>query len=968
MTTDLRGCLHTTLLFPLLALIFCLGAGPVPVWADGSKPILTVDTGGHKGIINDLIVTPDNRYLISASDDKTIRVWDIRTKKEVRKILGQVGPGNEGKIFAIALSPDGRWLAAGGYFLPDDAIRIYNFETGALHQVLKGHTNVVYDLAFSPDGTLLVSGSADKSVKLWQVNNHFSLKETLTGHKNDVYAVAVLEDNTIVSAGYDEQVIMWKKGKKVNAYRHSHDLKYIAISNKWIAVSGNRNDDKKILIFDHQLKLHKAITSPTTPNGLAFSRDGRQLVAGTGSSPYVSIIYDAEQGFTELSRFQGHDNLVMAVAFLSDNTAVTAGGANNDIFFWKQGKKLGQISGAGKRIWAVGLDNSGLHWGTTWKTSVKKHANPLTQRFDLTSFTLGNSGGTPARISTTSGAWTLSHSGGGDYGYADATLVISKNGQEQARITRDSTDGLGHNAYGFLPEGTIVSGGSNGFLATYDKKGNKLAQFMGHTGEIWSIAVLGDRLLSGGDDQTLMLWDLGALKRGEKEIYPILSLFAGDDGEWVAWSKSGYYTSSASGDKYVGFHVNGGPEHEAQFYPASRFQASLYRPDIIKALIETGNEEEAVALAARSRKTQKVEAADILPPLIELVRPDTTRKEVPGDYFDLECIVKPQSAHPVTEIQILVNGRPEADTRSIAIKNTGREIRVNRRLELPLARNIITVFARTAYSSSNPLVLEINRKTQAQDIFKPSLYMLSVGVSQYADPSYNLAFADADARDTAALFKKQEGRLYREVKTRVLTNEEADRGAILDGLDWLKDETTQRDVAVIFIAGHGLNEDTSYYFLCHDADAQRLRRTAVNWRDFKDIVAGLPSKVFLLADTCHSGAIIGGGRRGVDNSMTTAVKELLAAGTGQVIMTAATGASYSMEDATWGHGAFTKAILEGLGHTGKAAADFDRNHIVTIKEIDLYVTQRVKELTRGKQKPTTIVPESVPDFAVAAGL
>ncbi len=65
----------------------------------------------------------------------------------------------------------------------------------------------------------------------------------------------------------------------------------------------------------------------------------------------------------------------------------------------------------------------------------------------------------------------------------------------------------------------------------------------------------------------------------------------------------------------------------------------------------------------------------------------------------------------------------------------------------------------------------------------------------------------------------------------------------------------------------------------------------------------------------------------------------------------------SLERPEWGHGAFTKALLEGFGtQKGKLMADYDQDRLVTVKEIDLYVTKRVKQLTGGKQKPTTIIP------------
>ncbi|WP_208597692.1 WD40 repeat domain-containing protein, partial [Desulfogranum mediterraneum] len=511
-------------------------------------------------MIKDLVVTSDNRYLISASDDKTIRVWDIKTKREVGKILGQIGAGSEGKIFAIALSPDDRWLAVGGYFLPDDVIRIYDFSSGKLHRLLKGHANVVLDLAFSQDGSLLASASADETVKLWTVADDFRLKSSLKGHQGDVYGVQFLPDNRLVSAGYDEQLLLWQDGRVQRSYKHSHDLKYLAVSKDWLAVSGNR-DDRKILIFDHELRLHKTISSPTKPTGLSFSRDGRLLLAGSLSSTVheVNIIYDVDDQFREQSRFRKHDNTVMAVTFLADNTAVTAGGNSNEIYFWKNGKVQAHLVGSGRALWAVGLDRGGMHWGTTWKKSVKKHANPLEHRFDLSRFTLAGSDTAARKIERSYHDWSLSHRGGGDYGYSDATLVINRDGEEEASITRKSSNGYRHSVYGFTADGLVVSGGSHGYLIAYSREGKEVARFIGHTSDVWSLAVEGDRLLSGSDDQTLKLWDLGELRQGKKKIYPLLNFFAGSDGEWVAWSRSGYYAASAQGDKYVGFHVNGGP-------------------------------------------------------------------------------------------------------------------------------------------------------------------------------------------------------------------------------------------------------------------------------------------------------------------------------------------------------------------------------------------------------------------------
>ena len=167
-------------------------------------------------------------------------------------------------------------------------------------------------------------------------------------------------------------------------------------------------------------------------------------------------------------------------------------------------------------------------------------------------------------------------------------------------------------------------------------------------------------------------------------------------------------------------------------------------------------------------------------------------------------------------------------------------------------------------------------------------------------------------------------------------------------------------MAVVFIAGHGLKDNLgSYYFLPHDGDVQRLRRTAVKWIDFNDVVSNLPSKTLFLIDTCNSGSATGK-RRGVQD-MTDVIKDLMQSDTGLVVMTASTGREFSAEKPAWGHGAFTKALIDGLN--GKA--DYNGNHRVEIKELDLYVTERVKQLTGGRQHPTTEIPNTLPNFPIA---
>lgn len=146
------------------------------------------------------------------------------------------------------------------------------------------------------------------------------------------------------------------------------------------------------------------------------------------------------------------------------------------------------------------------------------------------------------------------------------------------------------------------------------------------------------------------------------------------------------------------------------------------------------------------------------------------------------------------------------------------------------------------------------------------------------------------------------------------------------------------------------------------ANTDRLRRTGVPMDEFKKTLAALPGKALFFFDTCHSGNVLGNTKaRGAVNDVTGVINELASAENGVVVFSSSTGRQLSYEDAAWGNGAFTKALVEGLD--GKA--DYQKNGRITHKMLDLYISERVKEITKGRQSPVTQAPGGVPDYPVA---
>lgn len=910
-----------------------------------TEAILRLDTHGHTSRIGDIITTKEGD-IISASSDKTIRIWDSHTGKEKRKILGEI-ERNSGEIFSIALNPNENFLAVGGKF---KGIRIYDYKTGKLIKVLKSHSSVVLDLAFSSNGLYLISGSADKSAKIWR-SSDWELLDTIKTHHQSVHAVQIIQENGenfAITAGDDKKLSKYsiKQHKTIKTIKMKNKLRYLANSSKDIALCGK---GKEITILDYNLnKIHTLPYSQNKPSGLSYSSNGKLLIAGSSNNNVK--VYDASMDYQEITTFRKHNNLTMAVAFIDNQTAVSAGGNNKEIYIWDINRnnqiKDKIIEGVGATVWSIGIKNNTIAWGNESRDIHNPNSLTLKKSINLEDFSLSESihQNKFKSIPHQKDNYTLKSNS--NTSYSGEILNLLKNGKTIASIKRDKRDGYGHNCYGFYKE-YIISGGSNGYLKIYNFKGEEVANLVGHTGEIWTIAVDGDRLVSGSSDQTIRVWNLSNLKT---ELLPTLNIFVSRDNQWVVWSNKGYFNSSIKGDKYVGYHINKGSNHEANYVPSDSYYKTLYRADIIENIWKTGDESQAIKIASRNRKIKKVDVINELPPIISLITPSFIRTD--KDNISIKYNIESQSK--VEQILVTRNGQ-KIDTRAVRIK-TDPTVRV----DLEEGKNIISIKAKNSSATSDALIINVIKKSSTpQNIYKPTLYLLTIGVSKYANPDYNLGLADIDAKEIGKMFKNQEGRIYKKVVLKELLNNEATSGNIMDALDWIERETTQRDIAIIFIAGHGINDEKgNYYFMSHNGDTEKLRRTAVKWIEIEDTIKELPSKVVLLVDTCHSGNIQGSEKR---RDITSAIKSIVHADIGSVIMTATTGKGYSYEKSEWGHGAFTKALLEAIKE-GKA--DYNKDGEISIKEIDLYITNRVKELTKGKQKPTTLISDSIPDFTI----
>jgi WD40 repeat protein len=300
-----------------------------------SKNLAPKTLRGHSSDVNSVAFAPDGQMFASASDDKTIKLWNPLTGQEIRTLQGHAN-----WVWTIAFSPDGKILASAG---ADKTIKLWDVATGEQIRTLQGHIDGVTCIAFSPDGKQLASSSYDKTIKLWNVSNGKEIR-TLKGHSQVVDNVIFGYDGvTLASGSWDKTIKLWNltTGSEIRTLKgHSDYVLSIAFDPKGVMLASGSND-KTIKIWNlvtgelvRTLKGHTDKVNSVTFATANYSNLGSNEMLVSASNDNTIKLWNPATG-KKIRTFKQDSGFIYSVAISPDGHTLASGGsADNVLKIW----------------------------------------------------------------------------------------------------------------------------------------------------------------------------------------------------------------------------------------------------------------------------------------------------------------------------------------------------------------------------------------------------------------------------------------------------------------------------------------------------------------------------------------------------------------------------------------------------------------------------------------------------------
>jgi RNA polymerase sigma factor (sigma-70 family) len=529
----------------------------------------------HGGIVNAVAYSPDGKLLVSGCDDYLIRIWDARTGKKLRQLIGHTS-----WPFALAFSPDGRTLASGAN---DSTVRLWEVATGRLVWTIT-EKGAISSVAFCSDGKTLAAGCWDCRVRLLDTATGTCLR-TFERHAARVMTLALSPDDRLLASGSweDKRICLWnvetgKLVRELGKRKHEVGATRFSPDGKTLATGGI---DGPIHLWDVATgqEVRQLVGHPSFVEKLIFTKDGKTLISA--SYDKTVRVWDVAGG--RQSRLLGtHLHYVYGLALSPDETTVASSGQDNLVRRWDlaSGKEI-RLPGHEHTVTSVRFSSDGKNLITgakdgtvrVWELATGKELRRHSAIPDRTS---------PALTTMSADGRTLAVAG------ADCKVYLRDltSGKELASLKADADV----TALRFSLDGKVLAcGTSANTIYLWDAgTGKELGRLKGYADEVARLTFSPDGKLvaaggSGGHGTrigTISLWEVATGKEVRRIEGGFLPLCFSPDGRMLAtWQANDVKNGIARKNHLAVWELATGRERATMPESGSVISAAAFSPD-----------------------------------------------------------------------------------------------------------------------------------------------------------------------------------------------------------------------------------------------------------------------------------------------------------------------------------------------------------------------------------------------------
>ncbi|MBN1411571.1 MAG: caspase family protein [Spirochaetales bacterium] len=477
------------------------------ILSNGNTPYIYVQLG-HSGGVYSVDISPDEKYIVSGSNDTTIKLWDIKSGKEIRTFKHITGKQNEDNspVMSVAFSRDGRFIVSGG---TGGVLRLWDDDSGTLVRSFKGHTFDIRRAVFSSDGKYIISASLDKTIRLWETGSGKQIR-VFEGHTGGVMSVDISGDDSMIASGsMDKTIRLWDvgSGKELKTFTgHMDQVTSVDLSpDGKTLVSGSR--DKMVKAWDVGTgKLIKTYRGHLNwVNTVKLSKDSALILSGSNDNTLKT--WDFITGKI-IGTYKGHEGTVFSSAFFGDGQSFVSASYDHTIKLWNVMDKEFEKEFTGHSGWiektavssdgrfaAVASQNKSI---TLWDLKLLKKVRTFSGHKDR----IGGLSISSDNTFVLSGSWNKS------------IILWDIETGEQKKVFSGHTDRV--TGVDLHPNNrNFLSGSSDKTIRIWDIDSKiPVKTLRGHTSAISSVAYSKDGalVLSAGWDRKLILWDAASGK------------------------------------------------------------------------------------------------------------------------------------------------------------------------------------------------------------------------------------------------------------------------------------------------------------------------------------------------------------------------------------------------------------------------------------------------------------------------